>query len=124
MIYSNLYIDLIFFKYSKMNSTAFGMPIVLDTNSIITIVLLVCLISVVPTIWFCWCCAVFFTRYFNSYGNFQNLSMFGTSKEYKIKGLFECCFGSIGSPKLTNIIVVSMANIGSPNISNQIAAQE
>jgi len=58
----------------------------------------------------CICCFMsVVNKYIYNYGEYTNNAIDDTEKQSKIRGIYESLFGSISSPKLTKIIVVTIA---------------
>ena len=58
----------------------------------------------------CICCFMsIVNKYIYNYGEYTDNAIDDTEKQSKIRGIYESLFGSISSPKLTKIIVITIA---------------
>lgn len=58
----------------------------------------------------CICCFMsVVNKYIYNYGEYTDNAIDNTEKQSKIRGIYESLFGSISSPKLTKIIVITIA---------------
>lgn len=78
-------------------------------SNMIPVIIITGLLLSVPV----YCCIYFCTgvihRYIYNYGEYTENSIDDTEKQLKCRGCYESLFGSILSPKLTKIIVVTIA---------------
>ena len=78
--------------------------------------LLIIMVGLLASIPLCWCLCYlmkYILRYINSYGTFTNIISNTSNRQFKVKILYECLFGSITSPKLTEIIIYPIIKIES-----------
>lgn len=98
-------------NYSNMNNTtmmANATVVTGDINQIAYLFMGGLLISI-PVLC-CICCFMsVVNRYIYNYGDYTDNSIDETEKQSKFRGIYESLFGSISSPKLTKIIVVTIA---------------
>lgn len=82
-------------------------------NGSYMLIIMVGLLSSVPLCW-CLCYLIrYILRYLNSYGRFTNIISNTSNRQFKVRVIFDCLFGSIASPKLTEIIIYPMIKIES-----------
>lgn len=97
-------------NYSNMNNTTM-MANVTTTNDVnsIAIIFMGGLLISVPVLCCISCFMSVVNRYIYDYGDYTDNSIDETEKQSKFRGIYESLFGSISSPKLTKIIVVTIA---------------
>lgn len=82
----------------------------INESSLILFYIMGSLLLIVPTIT-CICCSIgLINKYIYDYGEYTENSIDNTNKELKFRGIYESLFGSISSPKLTKIIVVTICS--------------
>ena len=75
------------------------------------IVLITCLGGSIPVIYCCCYLILFCKRYLYTYGEFVENNNINNHQASRCKSLYETCFGSVASPHLTKVIIVSLVNI-------------
>jgi hypothetical protein len=95
----------------KMNNTTMMMNATVVTGEVNQIAFLFMggLLILIPVLCGICCFMSVVNKYIYNYGEYTDNAIDDTEKQSKIRGIYESLFGSISSPKLTKIIVVTIA---------------